>query len=81
MQQATELRLDLEKTGDRLQQVERWVGEIHDTGILHHKSIKYLVNKVSEMEEYTDYLENKSSQNNVGVFNIPRKGSQQYDNL
>lgn len=73
MQQTTELRLDLQKTSGRLEQVECRVGELHDTEILHHKSIKYLVNKVSDMEERTEYLENKSRQNNVRIFNIAEK--------
>ncbi len=29
--------------------------------------------KVSDMEERTEYLENKSRQNNVRIFNIPEK--------
>ncbi len=73
MQQTAELRCDLNKTSDRLEQVERQVGETQDTEILHHKTINYLVKKVSDMEECTEYLENKSRQNNVGIFNIPEK--------
>ena len=68
-----ELRRDLERTSSRLEQAEQRVGKLHGTEILHHKSIKYLVNKVTEMEEWTEYLENKSRQNNVRIFNIPEK--------
>lgn len=73
MAQMTELRVDQEKTSGRLEQVEHRVGELHDTEILHHESIKYLVDKVSALEERTDYLENKSRQNSVRIFNIEEK--------
>lgn len=37
----------------------------YDPEILHHKLIKYQVNKVSEMEESGEYLENKFRWNNM----------------
>lgn len=55
MQLTTELRTDQTKTSDRVDQVELRVGEMHNTEILHQQSIKYLVNKISEMEERNDY--------------------------
>ncbi len=38
MQQMAELRCNVNKTSDRLEQVERQVSETQDTEILHHKN-------------------------------------------
>lgn len=73
MQQNKEMSEELEKTTCRLEQVEHRVGESLDTEVAHHKAIKYLMDKIVDMEERTEYLENKSRQNNVRIFNVPEK--------
>lgn len=73
MQQGRQMSEDLEKVAGRLEHVEHRVGAALDTGILHHNVIKSLVGKIAQIEERTEYLENKSRQNNLRIFHIPER--------
>lgn len=73
MQQNGQLREDLEKATSRLEQVEHRVGKFLNAEIIHHKAIEQLANKITDLEERTEYLENKSRQNNMHISNVPEK--------
>ena len=77
--QTAELRLKAEQTEARVEEMENRVGEIHDSTIAHEQTIKQLKKKLLAMEIEMDYLESKSRQNSIRIFNVAEKSEQPGD--
>lgn len=70
MLQTKDLRQDMETMNTRVSELETRFSELKDKKLEHQKAIKYLNSCISKMGDHKDYIENKSRQNNVCIYNI-----------
>ncbi|CAJ1057728.1 uncharacterized protein LOC117557980 [Xyrichtys novacula] len=73
MQQNTELKRDAETTNARVLELEARVSELEDENVTHQKTVKQCNSLIVEMGDQMDYIENKSRQNNVCIYNIAER--------
>ncbi len=79
-EQITELQQKLERTDNRVNDIEHRVAEIQDEQISQQKRNEDMMFRMKEIETQMDYLESKSRQNNIRIYNVPEKiRGQQHD--
>ena len=70
MPQTTDLRQDAETMNTRVLELETRVSELEEKKLKHQKTLKHLNSHIIETGDQMDYIENKSRQNNVCIYNI-----------
>ncbi|KAL7402902.1 hypothetical protein ABVT39_021457 [Epinephelus coioides] len=73
MQQTADLLNNLDLIVTRVNQLETRVSSLDDTEIINQKKAEAIISRVDELIEQMDYLENKSRQNNVCIYNVAEK--------
>lgn len=73
MERTTDLRQKVEETIPRVDHLESRVSDIEDADINTQQTAKEVQSRVDALVEIVDYLENKSRQNNLCIYNIPEK--------
>lgn len=73
MEQTTDLRQKSEKTILRVDHLESRVSDIEDADAITQQTTKAVQSRVDALVEKVDYLENKSRQNNLCIYNIPER--------
>ena len=72
MQQTVDLHNNLDLIVTRVDQLETRVSSLDDAEINNQKRAE-IITRVDELTEQMDYLENKSRQNNVCIYNVAEK--------
>lgn len=78
MQQTVDLRKDMDQIGGRVAELEERVSSLDDAGFNNKTTMESMKSQITQMTEQMEYLENKSRQNNICIYNVP-EGSEGSD--
>lgn len=73
MEQTADLRHEIEKTAKWVDHLETRVSALDDAENVHQKQAKQMKTRMEELADQMDYLENKSRQNSICIYNVKEK--------
>lgn len=70
MQQTADLNEKVNATTTRVEHLESRVSDLDDAGANNQQTMEWMKSRIDELIEQTEYLESKSRQNNMCIYNI-----------